>query len=46
MNIPTDWFDSSDKISTLLAKVTLTNILKPSRSFDLVRDLINEIMTH
>lgn len=46
MEIPIDWFETQDKTSILLIKVALTNILKPSRSFDLIRELMNEIMTN
>lgn len=46
MNIPIDWFDASDEVSTSIMKIIVTNILKPSRSFDLYRDLINKVMTN
>lgn len=46
LNIPQDWFESSDKTSAVLSKVIITNILKPSRSFDMIRDLINSVMTN
>jgi hypothetical protein len=45
MNIPTDWFDASDEVTTSLLKITLTNIFKPSRAFDLYRELINKVMS-
>lgn len=45
MSIPSDWFDDKDETSQLLVKIVLANILKPSRSFDLYRELINLVMT-
>ena len=44
MEIPESWFNSDDKISKQIMKLVLTSIMKPSRSFDVMREVINEAM--